>query len=317
MVLTRTADTKALKLQRQGRMGTYAPSLGHEACQVGSAFGPVPGRTGSSPTSGTWGFTSRWAIPWPTTTIIWMGNEAGLQHARRPQHLPPRHSRRLPDPPGRGARAWPLNIRKLGAAVVCHVRRRRDLRRRFPRGPELRRRLQDAQRLRLLQQPVGDLRAAVAPDRRRDASPRRPLAYGFPGVQVDGNDVLAVLRGRRARPRTRPGAAAARPSSKPTPTGWATTRPRTTRRSTGRRRTSRSGRSATRPAASRLYLAAQRALGRGLRKERPGHGRGQRRKGRRRSRSRAAGHGRGHLRLHLRRRCRRTSPNELAELKAR
>ena len=38
MVMTRAADQKALKLQRQGRLGTYAPSLGHEACQVGTAF---------------------------------------------------------------------------------------------------------------------------------------------------------------------------------------------------------------------------------------------------------------------------------------
>ena len=38
IVLTRTADGKALKLQRQGRMGTYASSLGHEACQSGTAF---------------------------------------------------------------------------------------------------------------------------------------------------------------------------------------------------------------------------------------------------------------------------------------
>jgi pyruvate dehydrogenase E1 component alpha subunit len=37
MVLTRAADTKALKLQRQGRLGTYAPSVGHEAAQVGLA----------------------------------------------------------------------------------------------------------------------------------------------------------------------------------------------------------------------------------------------------------------------------------------
>lgn len=37
MRLTRAADEKALKLQRTGRMGTYASSDGHEAIQVGSA----------------------------------------------------------------------------------------------------------------------------------------------------------------------------------------------------------------------------------------------------------------------------------------
>jgi len=38
MVLTRVFDNKALKLQRQGRIGTYAPMIGQEACQIGSVF---------------------------------------------------------------------------------------------------------------------------------------------------------------------------------------------------------------------------------------------------------------------------------------
>ena len=37
MVLLRVFDDKALKLQRQGRIGTYASSLGQEACTIGSA----------------------------------------------------------------------------------------------------------------------------------------------------------------------------------------------------------------------------------------------------------------------------------------
>lgn len=38
MVLARVFDQRALKLQRQGRIGTYAPLSGQEAAQVGSAF---------------------------------------------------------------------------------------------------------------------------------------------------------------------------------------------------------------------------------------------------------------------------------------
>ncbi|MBI2105210.1 pyruvate dehydrogenase (acetyl-transferring) E1 component subunit alpha [Candidatus Woesearchaeota archaeon] len=38
MVLTRVFDDKALKLQRQGRIGTYAPVRGQEAIQIGSAY---------------------------------------------------------------------------------------------------------------------------------------------------------------------------------------------------------------------------------------------------------------------------------------
>lgn len=38
MVLSRAFDEKCINLQRQGKIGTYAPSKGHEAIQVGTAF---------------------------------------------------------------------------------------------------------------------------------------------------------------------------------------------------------------------------------------------------------------------------------------
>ena len=38
MCLTRKLDEKAISLQRQGRMGTYPPGVGEEACCVGAAL---------------------------------------------------------------------------------------------------------------------------------------------------------------------------------------------------------------------------------------------------------------------------------------
>ncbi|RAT94574.1 pyruvate dehydrogenase (acetyl-transferring) E1 component subunit alpha [Brevibacillus sp. Leaf182] len=43
MVLVRQFDRKSINLQRQGRMGTYAPFEGQEASQVGSAMALTPG----------------------------------------------------------------------------------------------------------------------------------------------------------------------------------------------------------------------------------------------------------------------------------
>ena len=43
MVLTRTFDTKAVALQRTGRLGTYASSLGQEAVAVGAGDAMQPG----------------------------------------------------------------------------------------------------------------------------------------------------------------------------------------------------------------------------------------------------------------------------------
>src|SRR5437016_12221805 len=42
MVLARVFDDKAFKLQREGRLGTYASILGQEAAQVGSAYALRP-----------------------------------------------------------------------------------------------------------------------------------------------------------------------------------------------------------------------------------------------------------------------------------
>lgn len=38
MLLTRIADDKSIKMQRQGRLGAYPPSKGQEASQVGPAM---------------------------------------------------------------------------------------------------------------------------------------------------------------------------------------------------------------------------------------------------------------------------------------
>ena len=42
MILARSFDEKAFKLQREGRLGTYASILGQEAAQVGSALALQP-----------------------------------------------------------------------------------------------------------------------------------------------------------------------------------------------------------------------------------------------------------------------------------
>jgi pyruvate dehydrogenase E1 component alpha subunit len=78
MVTTRAADEKSLRLQRQGRMGTFAASLGHEACQVGSAFAlqkddwvfPYFRDLGTYITLG---------LPLKNYFLYWMGNEEGMR----------------------------------------------------------------------------------------------------------------------------------------------------------------------------------------------------------------------------------------------
>ena len=78
MVLTRTADAKALKLQRQGRLGTFAYSRGHEACQVGTASAMAPGDW-LFPYFRDFGAYVTLGYPLADYFHYWMGNEAGLR----------------------------------------------------------------------------------------------------------------------------------------------------------------------------------------------------------------------------------------------
>ena len=53
LVVSRRIDTEAVALQRQGELGLWAPMLGQEAAQVGSASALAPTTTRSSATANT------------------------------------------------------------------------------------------------------------------------------------------------------------------------------------------------------------------------------------------------------------------------
>ncbi len=75
----------------------------------------------------------------------------------------------------------------------------------FHAGTELRRRLEGAVRVRLREQPVGDLGPAGAADGEPSFA-AKAKAYGMPGIRVDGNDVLAVYQAaKEARERAAAG----------------------------------------------------------------------------------------------------------------
>jgi len=77
MVTSRLADEKSLKLQRQGRLGTFAQSLGHEACQVGPAFA-LEKNDWFFPYFRDLGAYITLGLPLELYFIYWMGNEIGM-----------------------------------------------------------------------------------------------------------------------------------------------------------------------------------------------------------------------------------------------
>jgi len=189
MVTGRTADTKAFNLQRQGRMGTYAPSRGHEACQVGTAFALKPGDW-VFPYFRDLGIYLTLGYPLSAYYHFWMGNEAGLRTPEDlniyPLAIPV--ASQIPHAVGAGMAA---NIRKLGIAVATT----------FGDGATSEGDFHEALNFAgVFRTPnvfvcYNNQYAISVPRSRQTASAtiaQKAAAYGFPGIQVDGNDVLAV-----------------------------------------------------------------------------------------------------------------------------
>ncbi len=76
MVLARVYDEICLKLQREGRMGTYPPLKGQEASQIGSAFA-MKKTDWMFPSFREAGVYITRGVPIKNTLLVWMGNEEG------------------------------------------------------------------------------------------------------------------------------------------------------------------------------------------------------------------------------------------------
>lgn len=79
MVLARTFDEKALKLQRSGRMGTYGSLFGQEAIQVGSGIAMDAKKDWTFPTYRENGVFIARGYPLDKLYLYWGGNEFGMQ----------------------------------------------------------------------------------------------------------------------------------------------------------------------------------------------------------------------------------------------
>ena len=191
MLTTRLADDKAFKLQRQGRMGTFAPSLGHEACQVGAAmalekedwFFPYFRDLGSYITLG---------FPLENYYIYWMGNEKGMKIPKGMNIFPMSIPVASQIPHAVGA-AMAAKIKGHKAAVLCT----------FSDGATSQGDFHEALNFAGVYRTANvfvcynNQYAISLPRDKQTASPtlaQKAEAYGFSGLLVDGNDVLAMYK---------------------------------------------------------------------------------------------------------------------------
>lgn len=189
MTLGRIADTKALQYQRQGRMLTYAPNKGQEACQVGAA---------SALDKQDWlvpAFRELSAMLYKGVTLeqsflYWYGNEWGNHFDEGVKVLPIdviigsqiNHAAGV---------AYASKILKKNEVVLATIGDGGTSHGEFYEGMNY---------AAVMNVPlvvmIQNNQYAISTPRRKaskaETLAQKAVAFGIPGIQVDGNDVLAM-----------------------------------------------------------------------------------------------------------------------------
>lgn len=190
MLLARRYDERMLKLQRQGRIGTYGPALGQEAASLGPAY--VLSR-------------NDWLVPsfrepaamlyrgWPMERLIlwWGGNEIGARTPDGVRDTPicvPVASQCL----YAAGIAWACKLRHDGTVALCFVGDGGTSEGDFHEAMNV----AGAFNLPLVCIIQNNQWAISLPRKKQSASStlaQKAISYGFNGIQVDGNDILAMV----------------------------------------------------------------------------------------------------------------------------
>ncbi|MEK6970795.1 MAG: pyruvate dehydrogenase (acetyl-transferring) E1 component subunit alpha [archaeon] len=191
MTVLRIFDDKALKLQRQGRIGTYASSLGQEACTVGSAFALKP-QDWTFPAFREHGVFFVRGTPLVKVLQYWGGDERGSKASPDincfPVSIPvgsqPLHAVGC---------AMAMKYKKKDAVAVGY----------FGDGATSEGDTLEAMNFAgVFQAPVilicQNNQFAISEPRslqsRSQTIAQKAIAFGIDGIQVDGNDILAVYK---------------------------------------------------------------------------------------------------------------------------
>lgn len=189
MVLTRAFDTKAVNLQRQGRMGTYAPVLGQEAVGVGAALA-LRDEDWTIPTYREPQVYYIKGVPMEMLYMYWRGSEDGMNFPEGANVFPfaVPIGTHLPHAAGIGLA---LKRAKKKQVVMAFIGDGGTSEGDFHEALNF----AGVWKIPLVVIIVNNGWAISLPRNEQSASKtlaQKGLAYGIPGIQVDGNDVLAV-----------------------------------------------------------------------------------------------------------------------------
>lgn len=194
MLASRRLDERCLMLQRQGRMGTYGPSKGQEAASLGVAYALQD---------------TDWLVPtfreaaallwrgWPMHTwmLYWGGHEAGNAVPENVRDLPVCVPIASQCQYGMGI-AWGCKLRGQHEVCVTFCGDGGTSEGDFHEALNF----AGVYNLPLVTVVQNNQWAISIPRSAQTASQtiaQKALAYGFDGVQVDGNDILAVILATR------------------------------------------------------------------------------------------------------------------------
>ncbi|PTX64234.1 pyruvate dehydrogenase E1 component alpha subunit [Melghirimyces profundicolus] len=189
MVQVRSFDRRSVILQRQGRIGTYAPLEGQEAAQVGSALA-LSKEDWIFPSYREHGVAMIAGMPLMRILLYWMGRVEGNVPPEGVRVLPPYVPIATQLPQAMGA-AWASKLKRERSVSVAY----------FGDGATSEGDFHEALNFAgVFQLPViffcqNNHYAISVPFSRQSAVPtvaERACAYNIRGIRVDGNDVLAV-----------------------------------------------------------------------------------------------------------------------------
>ncbi len=191
MILARVYDEKAIKLQRQGRFGTYAPCKGQEAAQVGSAYA-LDEKDWMFPAFRESAAYFVRGFPIWKLTQYWQGDERGSAYEEQPQNFMVSIPVGSQVPHAVGA-AWASKKKDDDVASLVYFGDGATSEGDFHEGMNF----AGAFGVPCVMVCQNNNYAISLPRDEQTGSEtlaQKALAYGFKGIQVDGNDVLAMWK---------------------------------------------------------------------------------------------------------------------------
>lgn len=189
MIMGRYFDQKAISLQRRGKLGTFAPMSGQEAIPVGSVFALDPTTDWVVPQYREQLAMLHWGLQMSTYFLQRQGHPAGADLPTSHRLFPQQVALAAHLPQAVGV-AWGMKLQGQASVAICY----------FGDGSSSEGDFHEALNLAGVQKvpvifvcqnnqwaistPVTSQTAGVIAD--------RALGYGIFGIQVDGNDPLAV-----------------------------------------------------------------------------------------------------------------------------